>query len=204
MTIDLFLNRNPEIRSEMTDILSRPYGVEIGRSKTLSEAKFTKFNSLGSFYSELCCEDLYGGIKTLKTSNQYQIKIYFLNSLANLLLLEELNPDISSMSPRFFLGLLDTNGDFIGYLMEDYSKSNQDEISQMSPNQYHEIPPSIRDLMEEDIKELTNVFCQTSSGIKLMDIECLPWKQRYNDKFISLLGRLEFDGTALEPHIISI
>jgi hypothetical protein len=99
-----FTERSPLVLAEAKDLLDNPLGELVGSSSTQE----TNFYVLGSFDSPTMSRTLYAGLKTRPKDEDYSggfsrnQNAYFILSLSNLILLDEICPQLSGLMPTFF------------------------------------------------------------------------------------------------------
>ncbi|GAG30839.1 unnamed protein product, partial [marine sediment metagenome] len=191
-----FIERNPILIDEARVLLGNEQGKEIGRGYRPESAIFY---SSGSFQSKYMAREIHGGIKKTKDRKSETIQSYFRKTLANLLLLEELCPDVASLTPLFIAGIVDPKGEFQAMLMEDYSCNGQSRTYEMYNNLsnkgYRKIPESVKKVMktvdhkgEEDLEDVAKafVFVGNQRELRILDLDVLPWKEEYNERALSM------------------
>src|SRR3989338_3606942 len=142
-----FIDRNPVLLREVRELAERLSVSLVGESMHITGHGGASFYTIDSVVSPSMNREVYVGRKLLP-SNPENLELYFMKSLANLILLEELAPDVSGLLPLFMGAVVGKDGKYLSMIMEDYSQGKKQKIRPMSWREQELIPPSIRQVME--------------------------------------------------------
>ena len=206
--IERFTERSPLVIVEAKDLLYNPLENRVGRN----DSGHTEFYALGSFQSPTLSQNFYAGLKTRPKDKHRPFSesqnINFMSSLSNLILLDEICPQLSRLMPTFF-GAVVKDDQFKGILMEDYSEKGQSSVGDYRWPKATDLPDgflektTVEPYDDCDLDDLAHIFARTDNGLRIMDVNRIPWKKEYEDRRKAILGELwEDDG--LKPYVLHI
>ena len=193
----LFAERNPLVLKEIAALAEREVKEQIGPTS----GSGTKFYTLGSMYSQTLGREVHAGLKVVR--NPQKTNYYFLPSLVNLMVLEDICPEVSPLSPAF-MGGIRRNGEYVALLMEDYSEEGKKRVQTISKYSPKECLPQeiFRALDSEDMSEVSHIFCSIDGKLRMMDFNCLPWNESYEELAQEKRARAWDDEALLLAHSI--
>ena len=128
-------------------------GEEVGRSVTLDDITKTTFTSLGSYKSSELGREVYVGLKEYPRREGKNLKTALRNNvvrdLSVIRAIAERFPHLEEELPLFYGLLLDSQGNYIGMLTEDFSRGKRYEVKQ---GVLLDVPSEIEPLFEHRSK----------------------------------------------------
>ncbi len=171
-----------------------------------NDNKKTEFYSLGEFNSEVLQEKLYAGIKVRPKDRNLDFdflpNIYFISSLSNLIMIEELIPTASYILPKFFGGVV-KNNKFKGILMEDYTRNGQEIIGERVLINRKEFPCGFLEKMDSESDDIYSLFAMTKGGIRMMDFNLVDWLPEYRSRRENIVNMIR-RGEGLDKYLIKL
>lgn len=200
-----FTERSPLVLVEAKEVLSGSLGEMIGANAI----GHTEFYTYGSFDSSVLCRRVYAGLKTRpKDKNLKRDNAYLMNSLSNLILLDDVCPELSELMPAFF-GAVIKEDKLQGMLMEDYSYGGQNEIYEAGWFESDIVLDDFSKYLDVDLNspmdkmDISKMFTRTDEGLRFMDVNCIPWKKEYEPRRMEIIGEL-LSEEGLKPYVVEV
>ena len=204
-----FTERNPLLTVEAKNLLYNPLENRVGKN----DSGHTDFYALGSFQSLTLAQDLYAGLKTRPKDKSLAFSrdqnIYFVSSLSNLILLDEICLQLTRLMPAFF-GAVVKDDKFQGMLMEDYTNNGKDSVWDYRWPKATDFPEGFLEKTtvdpddELDLDDLAHIFASTNDGLRIMDVNMIPWREEYEIRRGQIRDQLWNDPAYLRPYVLEI
>ena len=208
VNLDRFVERSPLVLQE-AGVVADTEGIKIAQN----DNGRTEFYSIGQYPSSLLHMELDVGKKIrprddVSRNFSDRPNTYFLSSLANLIMFDEVCPALAPLMPIFF-GAVVKDDKFAGILTEDYSRGKQEVVGGLNYPSTDIFPEGFLDLLGIDtedrgmLDEVGRIFGTTNSGLRIMDVNRVDWSSQYEQRRNEI--RLELrERDYLEPHVLNI
>lgn len=200
-----FEERSPILAEEARILLANTPIKEIGRSDRSGGAVF---HALGSFASAYLGREVYGGVKRLMAGrSSTKLEDYFKLSLANLLLIEELCPELREIMPLYMAGIVNGQGDYQSILMEDYSCGGNVRVREMGWFGQEKIPQEILPYMKPDADRdlaLVFAFVGDEEKVRILDLNDVPWKKEFDERKWDTFFGFGREPASLEKYLVRV